>query len=307
MADQITFGSVTPVVVQGHFTTINLIRRPTVTAAVTLLSGSLPPGLPLVGGNRLQGTPSAAGTYTFTLQTTSPAATQAFTIHVFATTPPVHISANPTFAYGVATQGFNLALDVGGGTSTTWALAVTSGSLPTGMNIASANGTNIFVLGGTPSTAGVYQFTLTATGNMSDTGTQIITLAIYDTQITGMTLPPAQANVAYSFNLSQAYAATVPAAGGGPWSFYQKSGSPLPAWLSVSAAGLLHGTPATGDSSNDGNSPGQLDIAFVPAGTGPFGTLDLWVQPPPAATGQAFYFGSFIGFFSAGEIGGGVK
>jgi len=118
--------------------------------------GQLPPGLTLGADGVISGTPTAVGSYSFTLLAVldpKRSDTKAVKIDVRA---PVAIAARvvPRSEIGVP---FRLVLVASGGTGTyTWSL--TSGTLPLGVALG-ADGTIV----GTPRTAGAFRFTATAT------------------------------------------------------------------------------------------------------------------------------------------------
>jgi uncharacterized protein YhjY with autotransporter beta-barrel domain len=131
-------------------------------------AGALPAGLSLSGGGTLSGTPTAAGTFNFTVRATDSSTgngpyvgARAYSMTVGAPTITVAPSTLPAMTAGVAySQGITAA----GGT-TSYSYAITAGSLPTGLSLA-PDGT----LSGTPTLAGPYNFTVTATDSSTGTG-----------------------------------------------------------------------------------------------------------------------------------------
>jgi Putative Ig domain len=128
----------------------------------TLASGSsLPPGLTLdSSAGTISGTPTTAGSYTFTIQTAdseNPPATitQAYTLVV---APHVAITTT-TLPDGALNTDYLATLTATGGVAPyTWTLAIGS-SLPPGLTLNSSTG----VLGGIPTAPEVYTFTIRAT------------------------------------------------------------------------------------------------------------------------------------------------
>ena len=137
-----------------------------ITYAVT--AGTLPAGLSLSSAGVLSGTPSAAGSYSFTVTATNTAGTdsQAYsgTVAAAATPPDITTTTLSAMSVGVA---FSQTLAATGTTPITY--AVTAGTLPAGLTLSSAG-----VLSGTPTTAGAYSFTVTAT-NTAGTDPQAYT------------------------------------------------------------------------------------------------------------------------------------
>lgn len=119
----------------------------------SVVSGSLPPGVKLSYG-ALSGTPTAAGTYPFTVQVADSAvpknlATRAFSI----TIDPVTVNATVPPA-GTVKKYYSTKFTANGGKSTlVW--TVISGSLPPGVKLATSG-----TASGTPTTAGTYAFTV---------------------------------------------------------------------------------------------------------------------------------------------------
>lgn len=140
----------------------------------SIVSGAIPTSLSLNSSTGIiSGTPTAAGTYSFTIKVTDSlgnTGTQAFQI----------IIAAPSYTleeYGqvlhdaVVGTAYSETLSVTGGTGPyTWSLA--SGSLPTGLSLSSSG-----VISGTPSAAGTFTFAVTVTDASSVTQTITFTIA----------------------------------------------------------------------------------------------------------------------------------
>ncbi|MBM3754316.1 MAG: hypothetical protein FJW38_10095 [Acidobacteria bacterium] len=146
------------------------------TGAVTLSisSGGLPNGLTLTG-NTISGTPTGAGTASFTIQAVdsgSPAqtATKSCSMTVNAApTAPVITTACP-LTQGVVGQPYHLNLGATGSSPITW--SITTGTLPVGMALFSSG-----LLTGVPHHPGTYNFTLRATNSVTSV-TQAYSLVI---------------------------------------------------------------------------------------------------------------------------------
>jgi large repetitive protein len=136
-------------------------------------SGTLPPGLTLNSSTGLlSGTPTASGSYAFTVKVTDAfgaSATQATTLTVVAA-PSL---ANPAPPAGQAAVAYSDALAVNGGTGPfTW--TVSGGSLPSGLSLNSAAG----LISGTPTTAGLSTFTVRVTDANGKTATQTLSMTV---------------------------------------------------------------------------------------------------------------------------------
>jgi hypothetical protein len=126
---------------------------------------------------------------------------------------------------------YNQTIMAAGGTSP-YAFAITSGSLPAGLTLAS-DGT----LSGTPTAGGTFDFIVTATDFNSLQGQQAYELAVDAPTITllPLVLPDATQNSTYSQPLA--------ASGGTATYTYAVTSGSLPSGISLTTDGLLSGTP----------------------------------------------------------------
>lgn len=136
---------------------------------------------------------------------------------------------------GTVGSAYSKTITASGGTSP-YTFAKTSGTLPAGLALSSSG-----TLSGTPTTATTYSFTITATDNAGNSGSQAYSLTINNTGVTvalsPTSLPGGTAGTAYS--------KTITASGGtSPYTFAKTSGT-LPAGLILSSSGVLSGTPTT--------------------------------------------------------------
>ena len=235
--------SITSGVLGGGEVGISYDQTPTVTGGTgsptwSVTGGTLPAGLavdPSTG--EITGTPTAAGTSTFTLQVTDGAgavATQSESVTV-AAAPTIGGPLLPGSAVGTP---FSAGMTASGGTGTlTWSLA--EGSLPPGFTLDPTTG----VISGTPDVIGTWNFTLEVTDQVGGTATQdahidtVPTLAIVSNPAGG-----GEVDVAYDV-LPQADHVT----GSSTWSV---TGGTLPAGLAVDpSTGEITGTPTTSGTS----------------------------------------------------------
>jgi hypothetical protein len=199
----------------------------------TVDSGSLPGGLtftPSATTASITGTPSATGTFNFTLKVVDGAAatvTKQFTINVMAA---VDITTSSPLPAATAGAAYSTVLAASGGTPPyTW-----TATPPAGLTMSATTG----AITGTPSTAGTTSFNVQVTDFFGYTKTESFNLTVNPApapNITTTSLPNALASADYTQQLFKT--------GGTPadiWSLLTGA----PAGLSISATGLLTWTPA---------------------------------------------------------------
>jgi len=141
----------------------------------TITSGSLPPGLSMpatygAAGTIVGGTPTAAGTFTFTVHVTpfgktTPSTNGTFRITVGAPPPLTITFPVPCCNAGtVGTAYFQNFFSSGGTGPFTWTVA--GGHLPPGVALTGGH------LGGTPTAAGTFTFTIEVTDSAGDQATE---------------------------------------------------------------------------------------------------------------------------------------
>jgi hypothetical protein len=144
----------------------------------SVASGSLPPGITLGSSTgALVGTPSASGTFSFSIgvqdsSSTSQHATQALSISIAPAVSTVHISTSSLPA-GAVQVAYSAALSATGGTAPyTWSL--TGGTLAPGLALSSATG----AITGTPTQAGSFLFTATVKDSAGQTASASLSASI---------------------------------------------------------------------------------------------------------------------------------
>jgi hypothetical protein len=260
----------------------------------SIVSGTLPPGL---AGNTIgtygvvTGTPTTAGSFTFTAQVTDghSVATRSFTINVSVATLVFTSNIMPTGGMG---RPYSQPLPVTGGTLP-YTATVTSGSLPPGLALRSVG-----VLSGTPSSAGSFTFTVKVTDSSApaQSVTQTLTMAVNSLFITTTALPSGIAGVPYN--------AAISTTGGTlPLTFSAATGA-FPPGLTIQqpaanpSSGALSGTPTLAghytftESVTDSSSPAQaatqyytMDV-FPAAGNAVPANLTFLSQPQNSVGGQ---------------------
>jgi hypothetical protein len=212
-------------------------------------AGALPTNLTLTAAGVLAGTPNAAGTSPFTIRGTDANgcfASVAYTIIIAAAPPPppvcpVIVVAPATLPGGTVGIAYSQTI-LGSGGAPPYSFGAIAGALPAGVTLTAAG-----LLAGTPTTAG--QSTVTIRG--TDANACFASLA-YTIAIAAAPLPPpacptislAPATLPNS-TVGVAYSQTIVGSGGtAPYSFGVTAGA-LPANVTLTAAGVLAGTPTT--------------------------------------------------------------
>lgn len=231
----------------------------------TLNSAALPPGISLSAAGLLAGTPTSAGTFTFTAQVSDgiSSLSQQYSLAVGA----VLSSPVSTLPSAIAGSGYSASLTASGGTGGPYTWSLLSGSLPSGLKL-SANGT----ITGNPGVSGNFSFTLQVSDGVSPPVSVPVSLHIFTSvSVTTASLPNATSGAAYG-------PITLAAQGGSGTLNWSATG--LPNGLSLSAAGVLSGTPAAAGTSS-------VNITATDPVSGQVQTLTIpltVVAPTPALT-----------------------
>jgi YVTN family beta-propeller protein len=138
----------------------------------SVVSGSLPPGLTLSSSGILSGTPTAQGTYNFTVAATDANGCPGSRDYALTIVCPI-ISLAPT-SLPNATQGtaYDQTITASGGTAP-YTYTVTSGALPAGLTLSSGG-----IISGTPTATGIFNFAVTATDFFGCTGSRSYELLV---------------------------------------------------------------------------------------------------------------------------------
>ena len=143
-------------------------------------AGALPAGLTLAQAGTptttISGTPTANGTFEFTVSVTDSAAntgTRAFTLVV---NSPLIIH---TATVANATEGapYSATITAAGGTGVGYTWLISAGALPAGLTLAQT-GTPSTTIAGTPTEDGTFNFTVTVIDSAGTTGTRAFTFAV---------------------------------------------------------------------------------------------------------------------------------
>jgi hypothetical protein len=209
-------------------------------------SPPLPSGLTLAPSGVITGTPTVTSnaSHTFTL-TDATSLTVEKTLALTISAIPLSITTS-SLPQGTANQNYSAQLAASGGTGTyTWGFAGGSPALPTGLTLDTSSG----AITGLPTGTSNQNITFTVTDQTPpapQTATKTLQLIVGAAPptltITTTSLPPG--------TVLQSYSATLADTGGtGAHTWDLASGS-LPLGLSVSAAGVITGTPTTAGTSS---------------------------------------------------------
>ena len=230
------------------------------TYAIT--AGALPGGLSLTSAGSLSGTPTAAGTFNFTVTATDSSTgsgpytgSRAYALSVNAPTIVVSPSTLPNPADGAS---YSQTVSASGGTAP-YSYSVSAGSLPAGLSLSSTGS-----LSGTPTAAGTFSFTVTARDSTTGTGAPFTGSRAFSLVVNAPTVTLSPASLPGAM-YNSAYSQTISASGGiAPYTYTISAGT-LPGGLTLSAAGVLSGTPTAAGTFNF-----TVTATDSSTGTGPF-------------------------------------
>lgn len=167
-----------------------------------------------------------------------------------------------TLPNGTIGTAYNQTVSGNGGTAP-YTFGVTSGALPTGLVINSGTG----AITGIPTTAGTFNFTITATDANGCPGSRAYTVVIAAAGCPNVTLSPATLPPG---TVGSPYNQAIGASGGtAPYTFTVSSGA-LPNGLTISSNGAITGTPTTVGvfsftvrAADNGGCPGTLTYSIL--------------------------------------------
>ncbi|HET8552662.1 MAG TPA: putative Ig domain-containing protein, partial [Gammaproteobacteria bacterium] len=222
----------------------------------SVTSGALPPGIELGSDGTLSGTPTASGPFQFVIEATDSNGApgdQSYTLTVDPPTITISPSSLPPANYGTA---YSQQLTASGGTAP-YTFSVAGGALPPGLTLSPAG-----LLSGTPTVAGMYNFTVQATDSSPGgpfTGSQNYALTVNPPPPPTLTMSPPSGTL--TANYGQSFSQTFTASGGaGPYN-YDLTGR-LPNGLNWdSGSHTISGTPT-----QTGNFP--ISVKATDTGSG---------------------------------------
>lgn len=222
----------------------------------TFTSTNLPAGLTLSSSGLLTGTLTNTSTTTLTFSVRVTDVGGALTTGMVSLVDSISGSLAITSTTLSTYANVNLQLRATGGSGYSWS----SSSMPSGLTLA-ADGAITGTLGGLGSTS--YHFPVTVTDSVGNAMSTMIDLTYNPLQLTTLTA---------DFTVGQAGSVTLGTNVPGPYSFGIATGTSLPSGLTLSAGGVLSGTPATTD------PPSTLVTIYVMDGTHRVGSGPLTVS-----------------------------
>jgi uncharacterized protein (TIGR03437 family) len=125
----------------------------------TLVGGTLPPGIVLGSTGTLSGTPTTAGSYTFTVKVTDTTGASAVGTFTLTVAPPALTVTTPSpLPSGMVTVQYPQQVLAASGGNAPYTFSVPANSLPAGLTLTPGG-----AISGTPSVTGAFPFTLTVT------------------------------------------------------------------------------------------------------------------------------------------------
>jgi hypothetical protein len=233
-----------------------------------------PPGLAFDQQGEIFNTPSAGGTYNFSVHVddnNGHSTDQSFSLYIAGASSPLQITTS-SLPNGTNTTFYSQTLQASGGTPPySWAVAYYSVGPPPNLNL-DTNG----VLSGTLATNGSFSFDVAVTDGAETTVYQTLSLYVVNPPlpplvITNVSLP--------NGNVGASYSAQLGATGGQPpYGSWQLTGTslPLPTGLSLDyTTGLISGTPTTNKVSTF--KVQMMDANFTPTNK----ILSITINPKP--------------------------
>lgn len=234
-----------------------------------LTAGSLPAGVTLSPSGTLSGTPTSPGTYNFTLGVADAATQTATKNYQLTVSAPTIVLTPTTLPQGKVGNAYTSTTLSSSGGGAPYTYAVTGGALPTGLVLSSVG-----VLSGSPTAAGSFNFTVTATDHLGFQGSQAYSVVI-DQQAPIVTNSTASTPANNSV--------TIPVTTqGGPITSIAITQQPAHGTASVSGISIAY-TPAT-------NYFGQDTLQYTatgPGGTSTPATVTMTVAPGPVPVAMA--------------------
>ncbi|QWP75684.1 putative Ig domain-containing protein [Lysobacter sp. K5869] len=237
--------------------------------------GTLPAGVSLSAGV-LSGTPTAVGTFNFTVRATDANGFSGPRAYSLVVAPPVIVIAPGSLPNAAVGAAYSQTLSASGGNGT----YSFSGTPPPGLTLSTAG-----VLSGTPTAGGTLTFTVTA----ADSGTTGPAAPYSGSKTYNLTIAPPTVNLPATTlangTQSVAYSATLNAANGGtaPYTYAVTAGALPPGIVLTASTGALSGTPTASGTFNFAVTATDSSTGSGPYNSAPRGYVLQIVNIPPVA------------------------
>ncbi len=248
--------------------------------------GILPIGLFLDGGTGvLSGTVKASNTFTPTICATNIAGSTCVVVTIVTGKAPVFTSQSPATT---GKTGVAYSYQYAATSSVAVSYALNSGTLPPGISVTSDG-----LLGGTPTTDGVYSFTIGVTNLFTTTVSTATTITVTTAPVFPQQSPPLTATTGINYGAAQS-GYTFAATGTATIAYSIVAGGNLDG-LTLSAAGLLSGRPTLSGSfifAVQAAGPGgttQTSPFTLVVGSGVAPSISA-ASPPSAQIGRAYSY-----------------
>jgi uncharacterized protein (TIGR03437 family) len=259
----------------------------------TVIGGTLPTGLSLSGAGVLTGTPTVAGTYSFTAQVTDTSGTTTSGSYTVVVNPaPLKLISSNTLPSGVVGATYPIQIFTANGGTPNYTFTISAGALPGGLTFSNGQIT------GTPTASGTFTFTVLVTDSNNQTASIPLSIIVTPAQanlilsdtflsfsvMTGSTGLPSSDNVTVrSSNSTQPLSYTYTLTPSVPW-LSVSGGTTTPGSLS---AGLTSAALTLSASSVPYTTSLQVSCASPSPCAGQTQTvsISLSVTAPPAALG----------------------
>ena len=212
----------------------------------TPLQDMLPPGLTLSPAGLLSGLTSESGNYAFKVVILDSAGNTYRRIMNLTANPLSGLrigDTNPPHTWVGA--GLSRNLQITSALPVTW--SVQAGSLPPGVTLAPGSQSGTTMLAGRPSAPGVFTYMLRATDTAANFTDHTFTMTVLPMQVVTPPVGLRETADLPSARVGTPYSTTIKMAGGTPpYTFTVSPFAPLPPGLSLSATGVLSGTPLVG-------------------------------------------------------------
>jgi hypothetical protein len=205
----------------------------------SITAGFLPAGIKL-DSNGLSGTPTQVGSFSFTLRAVDSVGAFAERQFQITTAAGLIITTAPTLTPATAGLQYTQPLDAAGGRPP-YIWSISSGGLPAGITLDASTG----AIGGVPTAAGTFQFTVNVSDSLARTASKPFSLTVAAALVisSAPNLPGGTTGTPYTQTLA--------AGGGTPPYVWSITAGGLPAGLSFDAAtAVISGTPTAGGAFN---------------------------------------------------------